>query len=208
MKCAFHAEVENTAFCIRCGRPLCADCIRSVRGSVYCENCIAECVQGAPPQKKVEVASGENPGAAFVLGLIPGVGAVYNGEYFKAAVHILIFALLVSIAEASWGFTGTLFGFLAFGFFVYMPFEAYYTAKKRKLRREGVELQTPFDRINEQLEGIQDRDLWGGVALIGVGLLFLMDTFGVLHFDKIVRGWPVLLIALGAWLLKRRRERT
>src|SRR5262249_34054745 len=27
----------------------------------------------------------------FLLGLIPGVGALYNGEYKKAAVHILIF---------------------------------------------------------------------------------------------------------------------
>jgi hypothetical protein len=30
----------------------------------------------------------------FFLGLIPGEGAIYNGEYNKAAVHLAIFVAL------------------------------------------------------------------------------------------------------------------
>ena len=31
------------------------------------------------------------PGLAATLGFIPGLGAVYNGEYVKALIHVLIF---------------------------------------------------------------------------------------------------------------------
>ena len=43
--------------------------------------------------------SGPNPTAAAVLGLIPGVGAMYNGQFFKGLIHVVIFAVLVSITE-------------------------------------------------------------------------------------------------------------
>ena len=46
MNCVYHAEVPNVAFCIRCGHALCNECVRNVRGSVYCETCLAEAVEG------------------------------------------------------------------------------------------------------------------------------------------------------------------
>jgi hypothetical protein len=210
--CAYHADVQNAAFCSRCGRALCADCVRNVRGSVFCENCLAEFVdtkaaEPAGTAKRVEVVAGENPGAAFLLGLIPGVGAIYNAEYFKAAVHILVFGVLVSIANLDMRVSGPIFTMLAVGFYFYMPFEAYYTAKKHKLRREGVELETPFDRFNQQLEGVTHKELWGGAALIVIGVLFLLDNFDLIRMDRIMRLWPVLLIVLGVWLLKRFHEK-
>src|SRR5215510_12850826 len=131
--CVNHADVQNTAFCSRCGHALCQECVRNVRGSVICETCLGDLMDAKPADtgattKRVEVVAGENPGAAFVLGLIPGVGAIYNAEYFKAAVHILIFGSLISIADMPR--SGPLWGMLIAAFFFYMPFEAYYTAKK------------------------------------------------------------------------------
>ncbi len=38
---------------------------------------------------------GTNPWVAFALGWIPGVGAMYNGQFAKALAHVVIFALLV-----------------------------------------------------------------------------------------------------------------
>src|SRR5882672_6386136 len=32
---------------------------------------------------------------AFVLGLFPGLGAVYNGEYNKALIHLVVFAAMI-----------------------------------------------------------------------------------------------------------------
>ena len=50
----------------------------------------------APPVAPVN----NSPGFAFVLGLIPGVGAIYNGQYLKGLVHAIIFGLLISLANA------------------------------------------------------------------------------------------------------------
>jgi serine/threonine protein kinase len=76
------------------------------------------------------IVGGRSPKVAFLLGLIPGVGALYNAEYKKAAVHILVFGLLSAmgrIAEDS-AFE-TLFGLASFGFYAYMVFDSYHTAK-------------------------------------------------------------------------------
>src|SRR5438132_393599 len=180
MNCFYHAEAPNVAFCIHCGRALCSECTRNVRGSVYCEPCLADLVGGKTdgssaangPTVKKEV-TGTNPGAAFALGLIPGVGAIYNGEFVKAAVHILIFGTLVSLSDAT---NTALFGLAAAAFYFYMPFEAYYTAKKRTLGAQGIMLETPIDRLQQQFGNMKDRELWGGIALVIVGGLYLLGN--------------------------------
>jgi len=74
-----------------------------------------------------------SPGLAFFLGLIPGVGAIYNGQYLKGLVHAIIFGLLISLANAMEHTPGApLLGMMCFAFYCYMPFEAYHTAKKRQ----------------------------------------------------------------------------
>lgn len=182
-----------------------------MRGSVYCDSCLGDIVAGKGSTASAtarNVVANTNPGAAFALGLIPGVGAIYNGEFLKAAAHILIFGILVTINE---GLNGSpaeaLFGMLAFGFYLYIPFEAYYTAKKRKLQAEGIALETPVDRLHQQLGGFHNRELWGGIVLVVIGSLFLPDNFGIFRFNWIGRLWPVILIVAGIWMLKRFRER-
>ncbi len=201
MHCDFHADVESVAFCIACGRALCQGCRRDVQGSVYCETCLADLVRksaGAGPTSAPGVG-GESPGVAFALGLIPGVGAIYNGEFFKAAIHIVIFGVLISLSDIG-GPLEPMFGLLVFGFYMYMPFEAYYAAKKRKLQLEGLQLESPVDRFHEQLAGIENWELWGGVALVVVGVLFLLDNFRIFQLSQIL---PVALIAVGVWRLSR-----
>ena len=205
MNCANHADVENTAFCIKCGKPLCAQCARQVQSSVYCENCLAENMNAKTEKKAPRKAGGTSPEAAFFLGIIPGVGAIYNAEFFKAAFHVLIFATLVTIADNARSGEGLLH-LLAFLFFVYMPFEAFYTAKKRKLALEGIDLETPFDRINDQMNQVKDKELWGGIALVVIGALFLLDNFEILHLYEIMKLWPVLLILGGVFLIRRFKE--
>jgi TM2 domain-containing membrane protein YozV len=215
MNCANHAEAQAVAFCIRCGRALCDECTRTVRGSVYCEPCLADIVQGkttsntahsTPVSAKQETVVGSNPGAAFALGLIPGVGAIYNGEFVKAAIHVLIFGVLISLADDTRSGEGLLSLAIA-AFYIYMPFEAYYTAKKRKLASEGVELETPIDRLQQQFGGIRNKEFWGGMVLVIIGTLFLLDNFGILRLEWVARIWPVILILIGLWMLKRFQEK-
>ena len=215
MNCVNHAEVQSTAFCIRCGRALCAECARSVRESVYCESCLADLVagkaSGAPtpdtgPRKK-ELVYGSNPGAAFALGLIPGVGAIYNGDFMKAAVHILIFGILVSLHDSMHGGGDALVGLATAAFYFYMAFDAYFTSKKRKLANEGVELETPIDRLHQQFGQMEHKELWGGVALVVIGGVFLANNFNIVRFERIGELWPLVLIGLGSWMLKRYHEK-
>ena len=214
MNCVNHADVQSAAFCIRCGHALCNDCVRSVRGSVYCETCLADMVgnasaaappssapNAAAPPKKIVV--GTNPGAAFALGLIPGVGAIYNGDFLKAAIHVLIFGLLVQLNNSAGRFGEPLFGFATFAFYMYMPFEAYYTSKKRKLAGEGIDLDTPIDQFHRQFGEVKDKELWGGVALIIIGFIFLADNFDIIHFERIGELWPLALVGVGIWMLRR-----
>lgn len=205
MNCVYHAEAPNVAFCIHCGQPLCNDCIRKVQGSVYCEKCLGEIVEDKTIKKEIHNVAGNNPGAAFALGLIPGVGAIYNGEFVKAAIHILIFGTLVSVADAT---DAALFSLGAAAFYFYMPFEAYYTAKKRMLGTQGVVLETPIDRLQQQFGTMKDRELWGGIALIVIGALYLLGNLDFFDLHRIARLWPAGLVALGVWLLKKHQERT
>jgi len=209
MNCVNHVEVENTAFCTHCGKPLCAQCVHEIRASVYCENCLAEAMSGraqSSAQGVKQIAGGSSPEAAFFLGLIPGVGAIYNAEYFKAALHLMIFATLVTLVDSATRSTETVLGFLAFGFFCYMPFEAYFTAKKRKMAREGIELTTPFDQLVEKFGISKDKELWGGVTLVTIGALFLLDNFGILSMGAVARLWPALLIVAGVWMIRQFSE--
>ena len=82
---------------------------------------------------------GQRPGLAFFLGLMPGVGALYNAQFAKAGCYLFAFAVLSGLSGVSSGFFGTVFGLLTFGFYAFMPFEAYHTAKQRKMLRKREE---------------------------------------------------------------------
>ena len=77
-----------------------------------------------------------NPGLAAWLGFIPGVGAMYNEQYAKGIVHLIIFTILVSLTNAS-----PVFLIFVFGWEAYMAIEAHHTAKAR---RDGMPLPNPF----------------------------------------------------------------
>jgi hypothetical protein len=128
MKCAVHSEVDATGYCRNCGKALCAVCVRPVRDVFYCEDCLAN-VLGHPaptPQAPAAVVSASsaapthagNPSVAFVLGfLFPGLGAVYNGQYNKALIHIVVFAaFILGLSSDMDGGMKAVFGILLAGF--------------------------------------------------------------------------------------------
>src|ERR1700733_3638277 len=100
MNCATHPDLPAVAYCRTCGKPLCASCVRSVQGVIYCESCLAARIEGTvPPVPGVTPgvvpgrSGGPNPALAGILaGFFPyGVGAVYTGQYAKGLAHLLIF---------------------------------------------------------------------------------------------------------------------
>jgi hypothetical protein len=141
-----------------------------------------------------------SPPLAFILGFIPGVGAVYNGQYAKGLLHVVIFGSIISILSsgAAQGFV-PLFGLMIPTFVFYMAFEAYHTARKR---RDG-EMVDEFSGL-ARARGARSRFPMAPVLLIGFGLLFLLDNLDLLKIDRLLRYWPALLIVLGLYLLYER----
>lgn len=191
MNCAVHSEVEATGFCRNCGKALCAQCRRDVRGILYCETCLADLLSKPQPP-----AGAGSPGLAAVLGFIPGLGAVYNGEYVKALIHLLIFAGLVAAADTGGG-GETFFTLVAIAFYCYMPIEAYHTAKARML---GQARPAPMGDL------ATFRPV-GPFILIGLGVLFLLNQYLPI-WHLIGRGWPVVFIAIGVLLLWKQMQRS
>lgn len=275
MNCNFHPDVPSVAYCQFCGKALCKDCVRNVGGSVYCESCLAERLRGggvSAPAAPV-FSGAPHPMLAGLLGFIPGVGAMYNGQYAKAIAHVVIFAVLASLGDKS-----GIFGILVAAWVFYQVFDAYQTAIAR---RDGLPLPNPFG-LNDiaQRLGIHPhpgvpgagippippvpptpgagsgwepaggpqaqtgptpgvsgfvppagygvapgqpyapyapyppppppppgygRDIpTGAIILIGLGILFLFGSLGLLHEDWVSHGWPLLIIGLGLWIIFRR----
>jgi len=74
---------------------------------------------------------GRSPKAAFMLGFIPGVGALYNAEYKKAAVQFITFAMISTLEREFSGTLHSLLEYLWLGFYAYTIFDAYHTARSR-----------------------------------------------------------------------------
>jgi hypothetical protein len=140
MDCVNHSGVTATGFCQNCGKALCANCVRNgPGGQLLCEPCYTAW-QNVPNPFIAPPAGGPNPSAAAVLGLIPGVGAMYNGQYFKGFIHVIIFVVIISITT-HYG----LFGLFIPAWILYQAFEAFHTAKAV---RDGTPIPDPLG-LNE-----------------------------------------------------------
>ncbi len=180
------ASGEVTGYCRNCGKGLTPENLREVQGVYYCRECLGAIVQQAQPMQHPG-----RPAMAAILGCVPGLGAVYNGEYVKGLMHVLIFGTIISLIDRAPG----LFIPLLIAWILYMPFEAYHTARAQMLG------QTPPGSL--KFGG--SRQQIGPLMLIALGVLFLLDQLGVMDIGRIAEFWPVGLIALGVWLLVKRK---
>src|SRR5579872_462532 len=205
MNCQNHPETPATAYCRSCGKPVCEECRRDAYGTVFCAEHMpapAGAVPPTPPPVAMPSAPGAMPAGpsyalsnvspplAFFLGLIPGVGAIYNAQYAKGLVHAVIWGLLMSMANssASRGLE-PLFVILVIAWWFYMAMEAYHTARKRQAGEQVDEYSSLID-----FRGHSGQTPVAGIALILLGVLLLLHTLDLLNFEKIAPYWPVVLI--------------
>src|SRR6266446_4518565 len=210
MKCAVHTEVDATGYCRNCGKALCAVCVRPVHDVFYCEDCLASVLGHPAPTAATPQAAAfapaattapaahalvsdrkkyNSPGVAFLLGFIPGMGAVYNGEYNKALIHIVVFAaMIVGLSSDMGDGADVALSLLLAGFVLYMAFDAMRTAKARSLGETSA----------DPLESLTRNRPVGPIILIGLGMLFLLNNFEWFSFHRVGRLlWPVILIGVG-----------
>ena len=202
MTCAVHTDREATGYCRNCGKALCPECTREVRGALYCEDCLSNLLAGPLSPANADAAaaarSDTNPALAATLGFIPGLGAVYNAEYVKALIQVIIFGGLIAGVSSDMSSGYIAFLSIALGcFYCYMPIDAYRVAKAR---RAGQAEPEPL------VEARGARPI-GAFLLILIGVLFLLSNFGLLQTDWFEKAWPIGLIALGGWLIWDRTRR-
>lgn len=226
MKCAVHPEADAVGYCRNCGKAMCSQCSREVRGALYCETCLAatmappqatasQFAPGAPAATYPYVAvepQGPNPGTALALGFIPGLGAVYNGEYVKGLIHVIIFGGIIAILSANGTPEGmqVLLAIFLGVFCCYMPIEAYRTAKAKRLGLPSPGFfSEPTAPTAPGMEGEASAapsgpNITGSIVLIALGVIFLLGTTGVLSSMWVWRLWPLALVAIGVALIIRR----
>ncbi len=221
-------DTTSIAYCRACGKALTADQQRNAQGTVFCEEHVPKpetdagtpLPQPPPPspndsgaspwtapptqtanQARVTGASSGSPGLAFLLGLIPGVGAIYNGQYAKGLLHVVVMGMLASVANAGdLGGLEAMIVMLLIVFPFYMAFEAYHTAQRK-------ERGLPVDEFSSILplhgDGSHALPL-APIGLIVTGVLFLLHNLEILRISRLMRFWPVLLIVLGIFMLYSR----
>ena len=213
-------ELKIVGYCRACGKPLDESSVHSAQGTIYCAE---HAPAGPPPLDLRQIPataaagnvppqfayspyssslpppvpdSGASPGFAFVLGMIPGVGAIYNGQYAKGLIHVFILGLLFTIVgDDLAGGMEPMVGLLTAAFWAYMPFEAYHTAQKRRLGQ-------PVEEFSGLTAGVgRGRIPVAPIVLIAMGVIFLLNNLGWLEIRRVIRYWPVLMIAAGVYLL-------
>ena len=147
----------QAGFCQECGRGLTIATLRRVNNGTFCVPCasVMQAAQssaqssgawqpvspkypGGIPYGTVPPAGSEpNPVLAGILGVIPGVGAMFNGQYAKGAMHLIVFVVLLTLADnLNW-----VFYWFVWGWIFYQGFDAYHTARAR---RDHLPLPNPF----------------------------------------------------------------
>ena len=201
MKCAVHAEADATGYCRNCGKAMCPVCARPVQDVLYCENCLAagmghSATGAGPVTTPSQPHRAGNPGVAFILGfLFPGLGAVYNGEYNKALIHIVVFATLIfGLASNMDDGMKAVMGIMLAGFIFYMAFDSMRTAQAQQRGQVSI----------DPLQSWSKNRPIGPIILIVAGAIFLLDNFDLFPFYRIERFWPLVLIAIGALMLRNK----
>jgi cell wall-active antibiotic response 4TMS protein YvqF/B-box zinc finger protein len=222
MKCAVHQDAEAAGYCRNCGKPMCPQCVRPVRDVLYCEDCLARltgiaatappplvgyapplAAEAAPivpaPPRALAAPRAGNPAVAFILGFcVPGLGAVYNGEFNKALIHIVAFAaMIVGLASDIDGGAKLALALLLAGFVFYMAFDAMRTAQAR---RGGSTTIDPLESWSK------NRPI-GPLILIALGILLLLNNFDWFPFWRFSQMWPLILIVVGILMFRKRLDR-
>jgi hypothetical protein len=219
MNCATHSDQAAVAFCRTCGKPLCNQCTRDVRGVIYCESCLAARMEGAasapgtpyaPPPPPLPnlyppiggpgayvppppVYTGPNPTVAGILGAIPlGLGAVYCGQYVKGLVYLGIAVLTIVVQSQN------------------IPWMAHAAIGLGTPAPDPFGLVSMFGGSSTGAVGTSASGVipqgnttkipTAAVILIVLGVLFLINT----AFDfSLHRFWPLVLIVLGVYLFAK-----
>jgi TM2 domain-containing membrane protein YozV len=150
----------------------------------------------AEPATRPAPGLGPNQVLAFFLGFLPGLGAFYNEQYGKGIIHLALFLFLfiMGVDGAVSGGAEAALWICISALWIYMPVDAYRTAKARLAGQ----------RLDDPLENFSKGKPVGPFLIIGIGILLLLHNFDWFPWWRIQQFWPVLLIGLGLLMFRNR----
>lgn len=200
MKCSYHPTNLASSRCSACDRSLCPACDHRIKGYPYCQDCIVAGVEllrkntGGQLQPNAE---GKSPIFALLLGLIPGLGAAYNGQPVKALVHFVVTAGLWTLADVFHSTLEVTCALASLAVYVFSLYDAFRSAQRQ---RHGANLHEEDEQLRQFMRA--RTNLWGGL-LVGIGAL---TTLHIIFPVQTSRFWPLLLVVAGIYLLNEFRR--
>jgi hypothetical protein len=157
---------------------------------------------------RAAASSGPNPAVAGILaGFFPfGVGAVYCSQYAKGLAHLLIFVLLIYGCDHAGGWDW-IFGMGIAFFYVYQIIDSIRTARALQMGQPAPDPMGLGHAFNMGDRFEPGKVPVGAVVLIGLGVLFLLHTMGLMEYG-FDRYWPLIIVFLGGWMFYRHWERS
>ncbi|MEK7832446.1 MAG: hypothetical protein AAB401_15250, partial [Acidobacteriota bacterium] len=150
MKCTYHPTNLASARCSSCDRNLCPACDHRIKGYPYCQDCIVAGIQmlrqTASHQAQSPGGHGKSPYLAVLLGLVPGLGAAYNGQPVKALVHFVVTAGLWTLADVFHASLEVTCALASFAVYVYSLYDAFHAAQRQ---RNGADLGEEDERLRQ-----------------------------------------------------------
>lgn len=202
MNCVNHPEAEALALCAICKAPVCEECLVFLRGRDCCRSCLEEKL-GALEESRPD--PGKNAALAFILSFFPGAGYMYLGLMNRGLQTMVIFFGTIFVA----GMT-RIDLLIPLVLPVLLFYSIFDTLQLSRQIRAGAPVP---DKPLVDMGGRTNWQNWLGYALIGLGLLALLNNFipYLLRYSLIQRAVPpVIIIAIGIFILYtnlRRRDR-
>jgi|SRR5262245_8703313 len=197
MKCSYHPFNTASAYCSACDRSLCAACDHRIKGLPYCQDCIVsgiESLRRGGVLRTTQRSDDKSPLLALLFGLIPGLGAAYNGQNVKALSHFVAVVGLWTLVDVFHNPFSFSFAMAGVAFYFYSLYDAYTSAQRR---RAGENLLAEDQRIRQFLR--ERTNVWGGLLVI-IGALAVLSVVIPDHLSRWY--WPLILIIAGLYLLR------
>lgn len=146
-----------------------------------------------------------SPALATMLSMMPGLGQIYVGYYQQGFINMAIVAGCIT-ALSSNRFEG-LEPFIAFGMAFFWMFNLI-DANRRAMHYNRVSAGLGAEELPDEYKLPRaGGSLFGGIVMIVIGLLFVLDLNFDIPLDWLADWWPLALVIVGARMVWQARRK-
>lgn len=145
-----------------------------------------------------------SPALAAILSMMPGLGQVYVGYYQQGFLHLAIFAACIMVLSShNLDALKPPVG-VSMAFFILFNM---IDANRRAHHYNRVAAGLGAEELPEEFKLPKARgSMFGGVLLIAIGVLFLLDLNFDIPLDWLEDWWPLVLVLIGGRLVWQARR--